>query len=261
MAERRLTAHQKELRKQYSREFANLKKRVKRLERTGYQFDYTFERVEQPTKRDIERIKKLRGKRLQQTGTHVDKWTGEVTEPKAGALKSVRSLTKRKPVKTLFGEEPFIEPPREEVEGTGETPEPDSIAEATSLKEVEESDLPIYENMAIMQVISTLEQFSRVYSKPVVVARADEFKRLVDKLLGEYGARRVGKILADLLSEEPDLLSEYTFYNDEGFDKSMEKILRAFKNADMLDGEQYKDMSTAWKEISDDFDVYEDYDE
>lgn len=249
MTERKLTAHQKELRREYSREFTNLKKRVKRLERSGYTFEYTFERVEKPTKRDIERIKKLRGERLQKTGTHVDKWTGEITEPKAGALKSVRSLTKRKPVKTPFGEEPFIEPPHEE------------IAEATSLKEVEESDLPIYENMAIMQVISTLEQFSRVYSKPVVVERADEFKRLIDKLLGEYGARRVGKILSDLMSEEPDLLTEYTFYNEEGFDKSMEKILRAFKNADMLNGEQYKDMSTAWKEISDDFDVYEDYDE
>ena len=56
MAERRLTAHQKELRREYSREFANLKKRVKRLERSGYEFDYTFERVEKPTKRDIERI-------------------------------------------------------------------------------------------------------------------------------------------------------------------------------------------------------------
>lgn len=254
MAERRLTAHQKELRKQYSREFANLKKRVKRLERTGYEFDYTFERVEQPTKRDIERIKKLRGKRLQQTGTHVDKWTGEVTEPKAGALKSVRSLTKRKPVKTPFGEEPFEEVPREEAEGTGETPE--SVGETPEI----DTDAPVWENFVVMRAISRAQTFAH-YNRGDIRTRGLELVEFFDNMIREHGADKFAKIIYEVMQDNPDVLEDPMFYSDSEFAKSMETLFKAFRNADMIDANEYLKKSRDWEQVRELLENNEDYDE
>lgn len=244
MAERRLTAHQKELRKEYSREFANLKKRVKRLERSGYEFDYTFERVEKPTKRDIERIKKLRGKRLQRTGTHVDKWTGEITEPKVGALKSVRSLTERKPVKTPFGEAP-----REEVETVGETPEPKI-----------DTDVPVWENFVVMRAISRAQTFAR-YNRGDIRARGLELVEFFDNMIKEHGADRFAKIIYEVMQENPDVLEDPMFYSDSEFAKSMETLFKAFRNANMIDANEYLKKSRDWEQVRELLENNEDYDE
>lgn len=249
MAERRLTAHQKELRKQYSREFANLKRRVKRLERAGYEFDYTFERVEKPTKRDIERIKKLRGERLQKTGTHVDKWTGEITEPKTSALKSIRSLTNRKPVKTPFGAEPFIEAPREEIEGTGETPEPEL-----------DTDAPVWENFVVMRAISRAQTFAH-YNRGDIRARGLELVEFFDNMIKEHGADKFAKIIYEVMQENPDILEEPMFYSDTEFAKSMETLFKAFRNADMIDANEYLKKSRDWEQVRELLENNEDYDE
>lgn len=258
MAKRKLTKHQKQLKAAYNKEYANLKNRMKRLETAGYHFDYEIEKKATPTTRDIERLKSLRGEKLKATGTAYDTDTGEIiTLPTSAGRRSVRSLMKP-------AAEP-VEAPRTE---PTETPRPEETSRQprthvdTETGEVYGIDAePIFENFALMRLLSMIQEAKHKTSRPEVVARASYLENYLSEMVDSYGLPRVANTIEKLMAENPDIFDDTFFYEDAKFAQSMEKTTRAFYRAEMMEESEYRKQSEYWQSIADFYENTKEYDE
>lgn len=252
MAKRKLTKHQKELKAAYSKEYANLKKRMKRLETAGYRFDYGIEKKAKPTARDIERLKSLRGKKLKSTGTAYSTDTGEIiSRPTAAGRRSVRSLMKP-------AAEP-VEAPRTEPTETPRQPRTHADPETGEVYGIDTE--PIFENYAIMRLLSMIHEAKHKTSRPEVVARASYLENYLAEMVDSFGLPRVANTIEQLMAENPDIFDDNFFYEDAKFAQSMEKTTRAFYRAEMMEESEYRKQSEYWQSIADFYENTVDYDE
>lgn len=246
-AKRKLAAHQKALREEYGREFRNLKKRVRRLERKGYEFSYKFEKLEKPTKKDIERIRKVRGVRLAKTGAKINRITGEVEVPAVqSAIRSIASITTPRTARPV---QPTVPPPPpqpvpEEPEAF-EPEEPDTLEP----ERVYHDDLPVWEQMAIGRLVETIDSYTHRVKDPAVGARAYALKELVDRAIRQHGAEKIANLVAQIMEDYPDILDKNTFYTSSGFSRSMEIFARTFRDAGAMGDDEYAAQAEAWERI------------
>lgn len=243
-AKRKLTAHQKALREEYGREFRNLKKRVRRLEREGYEFSYKFEKLEKPTKKDIERIRKIRGVRLAKTGAKINRITGEVEVPAVqSAIRSIASITAPRTARPV---QPTVPAPATQlVPEEPEAFEPDTLEP----ERVYHDDLPVWEQMAIGRLVETIDSYTHRVKDPAVGARAYALKELVDRAIRQHGAEKIADLVAQIMEDYPDILDKNTFYTSSGFSRSMEIFARTFRDAGALSDDEYAAQAEAWERI------------
>lgn len=246
---RKLTKHQKQLKATYNKEYSNLTKRIKRLETAGYQFDYEIEKKVTPTARDIERIKSLRGEKLKATGTLYNPETGEIiSRPTSAGRRSVRSLMKP-------AAEPAETPRREE---TSRRPRTHVDPETGGVYGID--DEPIFENYALMRLMSMIQEAKRKTSRPDVVTRATYLENYLSEMVDSFGLSRVANVIEELMSDNPDIFDDNFFYEDAKFAQSMEKTTRVFYRAEMMDESEYRKQSEYWQSIAVFYETTVDYD-
>lgn len=249
---RKLTKHQKKLKAAYNKEYANLKKRMKRLETAGYHFDYEIEQKATPTGRDIERIKSLRGEKLKATGSAYNPDTGEIiSRPTSAGRRSVKSLMKP-------AAEP-VEAPRTEPTETPRHPRTHVDPETGEVYGIDAE--PIFENYALMRLLSVIQEAKHKTSRPDVVARASYLENYLSEMVDSFGLPRVANAIEQLMADNPDIFDDTFFYEDAKFAQSMEKTTRAFYRAEMMNETEYRKQSESWQSIADFYENTVDYDE
>lgn len=243
---------------------------MRRLESEGYVFDYEIRSLSpefNPTMRDIERVKKLRGESLTQTGFEIS-FEGEIiSEPTAKGIKRLQKVSESKVPEV---KKPTAEPPR--------YPERPSTSEGTTLEPEEPEDKevepeyfpkpsradhpPVWNDYVLMRTLGMGARYAQ-YTHPDyqnVAARGQELVNALRDAINKFGTDRVAQVLYDLMQEVGDLFDEKVFYDGQAFSSSMEKLYNAFTEAGFVD-EQTRDREIEkWEDAQEQLQNHEDYD-
>ena len=267
---RALTKHQKELRAIYSRERKNAVARMRRLESEGYVFEYEIRSLSpdfNPTKRDIERVKNLRGEALTQTGYEISGEGEIISKPTAKGIKQLQKLSESKiPEVVKRAHEPTPYPDRPST-SEGETLEPegpeDEESETEELPGTSRADHPpVWADYVLMRTLGMGARYAQ-YTHPdyqEVAARGQELLNTLRDAINKFGSDRVAKILYDLMQETGDLFDEKVFYNGQAFSSAMEKLYNAFAEAGIVDEQTRQREVEKWEDAREQLQNHEDYD-
>lgn len=260
---RTLTKCQKELRAIYSRERKNAVARMRRLESGGYFFEYEIRSLSpdfNPTKRDIERVKNLRGEALTQTGYKISDEGEIISEPTDKGIKRLQKLSESKiPEVVKRTPEPTPYPGRP---SEGETLEPEEPEDEELPKPARADHPPVWADYVLMRTLGMGARYAQ-YTHPdyqEVAARGQELLNALRDAINKFGTDRVAKILYDLMQETGDLFEEKVFYNGEAFSSSMEKLYNAFAEAGIVDEQTRQREVEKWEDAREQLQNHEDYD-
>lgn len=262
---RTLTKHQKELRAIYSRERKNAVARMRRLESEGYVFEYEIRSLSpdfNPTKRDIERVKNLRGEALTQTGYEISGEGEIISKPTAKGIKRLQKLSESKiPEVVKRTPEPTLYPGRPSTT-EGSTLEPEEPEDEELPKTSRADHPPVWADYVLMRTLGMGARYAQ-YTHPDyqdVAARGQELLNTLRDAINKFGTDRVAKILYDLMQETGDLFDEKVFYNGQAFSSSMEKLYDAFTEAGFIDEQTRERELDKWEDAREQLQNHEDYD-
>lgn len=251
---KKLTSHQKALRKEYTRELANARKRLKRLEKSGYVFDFELSRVQNPTKRDINRVKNLTREKLAKAGTQLDTWTGEViSTPTESAIKRISKSIEYKELPTAKPE-PAPQPTPVPVQQA--EPEPEDVEDEP---EYFKGEFPVWNELILQRLLARAGSFTQ-YDDPEISARGQALLDFLQSKISEFGESLVAEILSSVLESAPDLFEDTAFYSSQIFNHTMDTLFNAFQSANMMTQAESDNLRSQFENFNELFEDYKDYD-
>lgn len=263
---RALTKRQKELRAIYSRERKNAVARMRRLESEGYVFDYEIRSLSpefNPTKRDIERVKNLRGEALTQTGFEISSEGEIISEPTAKGIKRLQKVSESKvPEVKKPTTEPLPYYGRPSEDGTLEPEEPEEVEPEYFPQPSRADRPPVWNDYVLMRTLGMGARYAQ-YTHPDyqnVAARGQELLNTLRDAINKFGSDRVARVLYDLMQETGDLFDEKVFYDGQAFSSSMEKLYDAFAEAGFVDEQTRQRELEKWEDAQEQLQNHEDYD-